>query len=128
MAKNSQKKFEETKRLADEISATQKKVAEQAKSSVIPSRMGKRKTITISKGTDQEYTLTLQFPGVERASQIRDGAMNVFNNISRTGLMQDAIEYIIVNPKIESLDFWNDHTGYDEVCNEVMTFLADMLN
>lgn len=129
MVKNTnQDKFEKTKRMADEIHATQRKVAEQAKLSAIPSRMGQRKNVTIAKGTDQEYTLTLQFPGTRVASQIRDGAMNVFNNISRAGLMEQAIQSIIVNPHIESLDFWDTHAGYDEVCDEVMLFLSDMLN
>lgn len=106
----------------------QNKQNEQAHTSEIASIMGMTKTITIAKGTDNEYQLTLQFPGVVRASEIEDNAANRFGNINFTELMREAIRDVIVSPHITSLDYWNTHVGFSEVTLAVLRFLNDGLN
>lgn len=106
----------------------QNKQNEQAHTSEIASIMGKTKTITIAKGTNHEYQLTLQFPGVVRASEIEDNAANRFGNINFTELMRESLRDVIVSPHIKSLDYWNTHVGFNEVTLAVLRFLNDGLS
>lgn len=102
--------------------------AKSAETSEIKNMMGMTKTIKIAEGTPHEYSLTLRFPGVVRASEIEDIASNRFDNIVYTELMREAIKDVIISPKISSLDFWNNHAGYSEVSFKILNFLNQGLN
>lgn len=101
---------------------------ETQKPSELKSMLGNVKVITVNKGTKDEYKLTLQFPGVARASQMRDDCRDVFGNPRRTDFMQEAIKYLIVKPHIASLDWWNTHKGFDEATNKVMDYFYNAIN
>lgn len=99
---------------------------QQLQSSQIVNQRGITKTITVNAGTDKEYSLTLQFPGVGIASQIEDDATASGGNIRFTDLMRAAINNdVFVQPHIKSIDFWDTHKGYGEVAGEVLSFLND---
>lgn len=118
-----------TVKAGEESAAKSRSLAKKVADSAIPDRRQKTQTVTIKKGTPQEYDLVLAFPGVVAASQLREGARNIFGQIDRTALMEDAIKSVIVEPQISSLDdFWNDHAGFDEATDTVINFLADNLN
>lgn len=107
------------------------KTSQQVRTSEVPSKMGQTKEIVINEGTDKEYTIVLRFPGVVAASQLRDNCMNPFGFINRTSFMQEAIKPntgLIAQPQVKSLSFWDDHDGYDQVCDEAISFLANLLN
>ena len=114
--------------LALEAHQKQVKSAKLAETSTITSMMGKTKDIVVAKGTDHEYTITLQFPGVARAMEIEDIASNQYGNMVFSLLMKEAIKDVIVSPKINSLDFWDTHAGLGEVTIEVLSFLNDGIN
>lgn len=109
--------------LAIEAHNEQVKKANAIEKSEIASLMGKTTDVIIAEGTDQEYTITLQYPGAARALEIEDIATNKFGNIAFTPLMEEAIKDVIVVPKVTSLDFWNSHPGLDEVSLSVLSFL-----
>lgn len=111
-------KPEET--MADKIARQNK----QYETSAIKNQMGITKDVTINEGTKYEYTLTLQFPGVDVASDIEDDATKADGNIRFSTLMREALKNdVIVRPHIKSIDFWNTHKGYGEVAGEVLNFL-----
>lgn len=99
-----------------------------AKDSTIKSMLGMTKTIKIAEGTPQEYSLTLKYPGIARASQIEDDIQNPFGNVSFSALMSEAIKYIIISPKIKSVSFWDTHVNYAEVALKVNQFLNEGIN
>ena len=109
--------------LALEAHDKQVKTAKQAKTSEIETMMGKTKEVTLEKGTDKEYTVVLQFPGVARAMEIEDIAANRFNNIAFSALMEECVKDVIVSPKISSVNYWNSHPGLDELAPQVLRFL-----
>ena len=109
--------------LALEAHNKQVKTAKQAKTSEIETMMGKTQEITLGKGTDKEYTVVLQFPGVARAMEIEDIAANRFNNIAFSALMEECVKDVIVSPKISSVNYWNSHPGLDELAPQVLRFL-----
>lgn len=109
--------------LAIEAHNEQVKKANAIEKSEIASLMGKTTDVIIAEGTEQEYTITLQYPGAARALEIEDIATNKFGNIAFTPLMEEAIKDVIVVPKVTSLDFWNSHPGLDEVSLSVLSFL-----
>lgn len=109
--------------LAMEAHNEQVKKANAIEKSEIASLMGKTADVIIAEGTDQEYTITLQYPGAARALEIEDIATNKYGNIAFTPLMEEAIKDVIVVPKVTSLDFWNSHPGLDEVSLSVLSFL-----
>lgn len=124
-------KKNETQKLAEEIQENSKKAVESAQKSEMASKFGKRKIVTIAEGTENEYQITLLFPGTVTASNLVDNSMNVFGNINRTAFMEEAIKPgtgLIVEPQIKSLSFWDTHAGYNQVTNECINFLTDMLN
>lgn len=109
--------------LALEAHEKQVKAIKQAQTSEIENMMGKTKEITLEKGTDKEYTVVLQFPGVARAMEIEDIAANRFGNIAYSALMEECVKDVIVSPKISSVNFWNSHPGLGELAPEVLRFL-----
>lgn len=109
--------------LALEAHNREVKTAKQAKTSEMENMMGKTKEITLCKGTDKEYTVVLQFPGVARAMEIEDIAANRFGNIAYSALMEECVKDVIVSPKISSVNFWNSHPGLGELAPEVLRFL-----
>lgn len=109
--------------LALEAHQKQVKKANKIENSEIASTLGKTKEITVAKGTDHEYTLTLQYPGTARALEIMDVASNKYDHIAFSLLMNEAIKDVIVSPKITSLSFWDKHKGLGEVAAEVSSFL-----
>ena len=113
--------------LALEAHNREVKTAKQAKTSEMENMMGKTKEITLEKGTDKEYTVVLQFPGVARAMEIEDIAANRFGNIAYSALMDECIKDVIVSPKINSLNYWNSHPGLGELTLEVLRFLNNGL-
>lgn len=118
-----------TAKTGEEAVAKERTLRKKVVDSAIPDRRQEQETVTIKAGTPQEYDLKLAFPGVVAASQLREGARNIFGQIDRTALMEDAIKTVIVEPKINSLDdFWNTHAGFDEATDAVISFLADKLN
>lgn len=119
---------EENAKKALEIHKQQQLNLNSAEDSEIESIMGKTTTVTIAEDSEHPYTLTLRFPGTARASQIEDDASNQYGNINFTALMEQAIQYVIVSPKIKSLDFWDTHEGYSEVSAQVLNFLNAGLN
>lgn len=111
--------------LALEAHKKQVKTVKLAETSSIANMMGKTRDVVLGEGTDNEYTATLQFPGVARAMEIEDIATNRFGNIAFGLLMEEAIKDVIVAPKIKSLDFWNTHVGLDQISLEVLSFLNE---
>ena len=111
-----------------EIHAQQKHDTDSAKESTLKSMMGLTRTIKIAEGTDKEYSLTLRYPGIVRASQIEDDIQNPFGNVSFSALMEEAIKYIIVSPKIKSTEFWDSHANFAEVALKVNQFLNEGIN
>ena len=109
--------------LALEAHNKQVKTAKEAKTSEIETMMGKTQEITLGEGTDKEYTVVLQFPGVARAMEIEDIAANRFNNIAFSVLMEECVKDVIVSPKISSVNYWNSHPGLDELAPQVLRFL-----
>lgn len=109
--------------LALEAHKKQAKSAKTVEESTVENIMGKTEDVVVAKGTDKEYTVTLQFPGAARAMEIEDIAANKFNNIAYSLLMEEAIKDVIVSPKIKSLDFWNTHAGLGDVTIAVLSFL-----
>jgi hypothetical protein len=114
--------------LALEAHKKQVKKANKIENSEIASTLGKTKEITVAKGTDQEYTLTLQYPGTARALEILDLSSNKYDHVAFSLLMQEAIKDVIVSPKITSLSFWDKHKGLSEVAAEVLSFLNEGLD
>lgn len=119
---------ETAKKISDDAVQENKKIAKQLEASKIAPTKGRTKTVVIGEGTDYEYSVVMQFPGVVRASAIRDDAMNPYGNINRTVFAQELIDDIIVSPKINSLEFFETHRGYDELINEGLEFLISGLN
>lgn len=117
-----------TKEVANEVAGTRTAAREQAAKNAITSRFGKTKTFKIDEGTDHEQTFILQFPGTVEASNLLDSAQNPFGNLARTFFMEQAIKKIIVAPKIKDLKFFDEHHGYSEVYDQVVSFLTDGLN
>lgn len=109
--------------LALEAHAREVKTAKQAKTSEMENMMGKTKEITLCKGTDKEYTVVLQFPGVARAMEIEDIAANRYNNLALSVFMEECVKDVIVSPKINSVNYWNSHPGLDELTPQVVNFL-----
>lgn len=109
--------------LALEAHDREVKNAKQAKTSEMENMMGKTKEITLCKGTDKEYTVVLQFPGVGRAMEIEDIAANRYNNLALSVFMQECVKDVIVSPKINSVNYWNSHPGLDELTPQVVNFL-----
>ncbi|QHJ78301.1 MAG: hypothetical protein [Bacteriophage sp.] len=109
--------------LALEAHDREVKNAKQAKTSEMENMMGKTKEITLCKGTDKEYTVVLQFPGVGRAMEIEDIAANRYNNLALSIFMQECVKDVIVSPKISSVNYWNSHPGLDELTPQVVNFL-----
>lgn len=99
-----------------------------AESAKIEKQIGKTKEFVIAEGTDDEYTIILQFPGVARALEIQDIAANRYDNIAFGVMMREAIKDVIVSPKITSLGFWDEHAGLGEVAAYVNSFLNEGLN
>lgn len=121
-------KVNENSKKALAIHAQQKHDAELAKDSELKSMLGMTRTIKIAEGTDKEYSLGLRFPGIARASQIEDDIQNPFGNVSFSALMEEAIKYIIVSPKIKSIEFWDTHANFSEVALKVNQFLNEGIN
>ena len=113
--------------LALEAHDREVKNAKQAKTSEMENMMGKTKEITLCKGTDKEYTVVLQFPGVGRAMEIEDIAANRYNNLALSVFMQECVKDVIVSPKINSVNYWNSHPGLGELTLEVLRFLNNGL-
>lgn len=112
--------------LALEAHDKQVKRAKTIENASIGNMMGKTKDIVIAEGTEHEYTLTLQFPGVARAMEIEDIAANRFGGIAYEILMQEAIKDVIVSPKITSIDsFWNKYKGCGTATIKVLNFLNE---
>ena len=114
-------------KLAQEQHDEQVRIKKQAESSKIESLEGKTKTVTIRKGTDQEYTLELQFPGVERASTLIEDSRNPFGQPNLPELLKESLKDVVIAPHIESLKWWNYHEGLYEAANTVLIFLTEKL-
>lgn len=114
--------------LALEAHQKQVKKVNAVENSEIASTLGKTKDITIAKGTEQEYMLTLQYPGTARALEIMDLSSNKYDHVAFSLLMQEAIKDVIVSPRITSLSFWDKHKGLSEVAAEVLSFLNEGLD
>lgn len=114
-------------KLAQEQHDEQVRIKKQAESSKIESLEGKTKTVTIRKGTDQEYTLELQFPGVERASTLIEDSRNPFGQPNLPELLKESLKDVVIAPHIESLKWWNYHEGLYEAANTVLNFLTEKL-
>ncbi|PEG90754.1 MULTISPECIES: hypothetical protein [Lactobacillus] len=114
-------------KLAQEQHDEQVRIKKQAESSKIESLEGKTKTVTIRKGTDQEYTLELQFPGVERASTLIEDSRNPFGQPNLPELLKESLKDVVIAPHIESLKWWNQHEGLYEAANAVLNFLTEKL-
>lgn len=128
---NTTKKTETNKKTNAELALKahedQVKTIKQAQTSEIENMMGKTKEITLCKGTDKEYTVVLQFPGVARAMEIEDIAANRYNNLALSVFMEECVKDVIVSPKINSVNYWNSHPGLDELTPQVVNFLNDGL-
>ncbi|QHJ85249.1 MAG: hypothetical protein [Bacteriophage sp.] len=112
--------------LAIEAHNKQTKTKKKAESSTIANMMGKTQDFVICEGTDQEYTITLQYPGGARALEIEDiaGTGKAVGDIAYGTLMNEAIKDVIVMPRVQSIDsYWNTHGGLDEVAITVLSFL-----
>lgn len=109
--------------LALEAHQKQTGIIKSAESAKIEKQIGKTKEFVIAEGTDDEYTIVLQFPGVARALEIQDIAANRYDNIAFGLLMKEAIKDVIVSPKITSLGFWDEHAGLGDVAAHVNSFL-----
>lgn len=114
--------------LGAEIAEIRKTAKDQAQNNVITSRFMKTKTVKINKGESDEQTFLLQFPGTVRASQMIDDSSNPFGNTNMTYFMGQAIDKIIVEPKIKDLAYFDTHHGYHELYDAVYSFLTDGLN
>ena len=118
--------------MATTKTAQTKESADKLKNSTLAkSKFLHQETVTILDGTDEAYDLVLQFPGTAKASRLRDNNLNQFGNLDITGFMEDAINPdtgLIVSPLIKSLDFWDEHGGYDEAAAKCVSFLAKMLD
>ena len=114
-------------KLAQEQHDEQVRIKKQAESSKIESLEGKTKTVTIRKGTDQEYTLELQFPGAERASTLIEDSRNPFGQPNLPELLKESLKDVVIAPHIESLKWWNCHEGLYEAANAVLNFLTEKL-
>ena len=114
-------------KLAQEQHDEQVRIKKQAESSKIESLEGKTKTVTIRKGTDKEYTLELQFPGVERASTLIEDSRNPFGRPNLPELLKESLKDVVIAPHIESLEWWNHHEGLYEAANAVLNFLTEKL-
>lgn len=122
MANNNVQNEKQPTSLADQLNARNK----QLKDSAIVNQKGISKDVVINEGTEHEYTLTMQFPGVAVASSIEDDATRADGSIRFTDLMQGAVDNgVFVQPRIKSLDFWDTHKGYGEVAGELLNFLND---
>lgn len=110
--------------LALEAHDKQVKQAKAIENASIGNMMGKTEDIVIAEGTDHEYTLTLQFPGVARAMEIEDIAANRYGGIAYEIFMEEAIKDVIVSPKIKSINsFWNKYKGCGTATIAVLNFL-----
>lgn len=110
---------------AEKLAARKK----QYQTSEITNQYGITKDITVNEGTDKEYTLTVQYPGIAIASQIEDDATNTNGSIRFSNLMQGAVDNdLFVQPHIKSVAFWDNHKGYGEVAGAVLSFLNDGIN
>lgn len=119
-------------RMADESKHLQDMMAlidKQEKSSEIADLNNKPTFLTINKGKRNEYTLEVMFPGVAKASSLRDDARNGFGTIDQTYFMRDvAIKELIVRPKIYSLDWFGKRGGYDDAFNKIYNWFQSSIN
>lgn len=123
---SNQKNKKTNSELALEAHAKQNKSKKKSESSTIVNMMGKTQDFVICEGTDQEYTITLQYPGAARALEIEDIAATgkSVGDIAYSTLMNEAIKDVIVMPRVQSIDsYWNDHAGLAEVAITVLSFL-----
>ena len=114
-------------KLAEKAHEEQMKSKEEAESSKITPLTAVSKTVTIREDTDQEYQLKLQFPGVEEATEILENSRNPFGAINRPELLRESLKHVIIQPKIKSIKWWNDHEGLYEAAEAVLNFLTEKL-
>lgn len=104
-------------------------IDDQEKSSEIAALNNKPNFLTINKGKHNEYTLEVMFPGVAKASRLRDNARNGFGGIDQTYFMKEiAIKELIVRPKIYSLDWFGRRGGYDDAFDKIYGWFQDSIN
>ncbi len=104
-------------------------IDKQEKSSEIANLNNQPVFLTINKGKRNEYTLEVMFPGVKRASRLRDESRNGFGGIDQTYFMENvALKELIVRPKIYSLDWFGRRGGYDDAFNKIYDWFDKSLN
>lgn len=104
-------------------------IDEKEKSSEIADLNNKPAFLTINKGQRNEYILEVMFPGVAKASELRDDARNGYGTIDQTYFMKEiAIKELIVRPKIYSLDWFGRRGGYDDAFNQIYGWFLDCIN
>ena len=108
----------ESKNLQDMMALIDK----QEKSSEIASLTGKPTFLTIN-------TIEVIFPGVAKASSLRDDARTALGAIDQTYFMKNvAIKELIVRPKIYSLDWFDKRGGYDDAYNKILDWFQSSIN
>lgn len=129
---NSQSNEDKATQMANESKNLQDMMAlidKQEKSSEIASLTGKPTFLTINKGKKNEYTLEVIFPGVAKASSLRDDARTPMGIIDQTYFMKNvAIKELIVRPKIYSLDWFDKRGGYDDAYNKILDWFQSSIN
>lgn len=129
---NNQSNEEKATQMANESKNLQDMMAlidKQEKSSEIASLTGKPTFLTINKGKKNEYTLEVIFPGVAKASSLRDDARTPMGIIDQTYFMKNvAIKELIVRPKIYSLDWFDKRGGYDDAYNKILDWFRSSIN
>lgn len=117
-------------KVAEELIKRNKSAAELAKRSEVASVQGQTETFTVKKGTQDEYPITLRFPGVADAWRILESdTKDASGTLVGPAVLENAINAgLIVAPKITSIDFWNTHKGLYEAATYVVQFLTERLN
>lgn len=121
-------KSETTKQVAAKVQNVDAEARKQAEANKITSRFMKTKTVKTGEDTDHEQTYLLQFPGTVNAQDIFENAQNLFGNINKRYFMQEAVKRVVVAPKIKDLGWFDTHHGFNELFDEIFSFLTDRLN
>lgn len=123
---------EETASVAKKAQEQKRKFAEQAKSSLVPNKLGVRETTTILKGKDHSYDLVLEFPGTAVAMTIIEEAQRPNSRgYYPSDMIEGAVNADVIKYPIElaeqGLDFFDSHDGSGEVAGAILNFLGEKL-
>lgn len=123
---------EETASLAKKLQAEKKRYADQAKSSLLPSKRGVKETFHILKGEKHGYDLVLEYPGTMVAMTLfeeaeRSDGNGYYPSVMIAGAINEGVVKYPTALVDENLDFFDSHGGTAEVANAIYKFLREKL-